>query len=106
MQAAHLAGIVHRDLKPANVLFSAVGDQQPADTNTLGRATPLSGQQSAVSGDIPKIADFGLAKQLGSEGQTQSGAVLGTPSYMAPEQAAGRVREIDARTDVYALGAL
>jgi WD40 repeat protein/tRNA A-37 threonylcarbamoyl transferase component Bud32 len=80
MQAAHGKGIVHRDLKPANVLL--------ADDGT------------------PKITDFGLAKKLDEAGQTQSGAVLGTPSYMAPEQAGGKSREIGPLADVYALGAI
>jgi WD40 repeat protein len=81
MHAAHQKGIVHRDLKPANVLLAADG--------TL------------------KITDFGLAKQLGSaKGQTQSGAILGTPSYMAPEQAGGKAGTIGPATDVYALGAI
>jgi serine/threonine-protein kinase len=61
MQAAHEAGIVHRDLKPANVLLAKDG--------------------------TPKITDFGLAKKLDEAGQTASGAIMGTPSYMAPEQA-------------------
>jgi formylglycine-generating enzyme required for sulfatase activity len=78
--AAHAVGVVHRDLKPANVLL-------------------------AVNG-TPKITDFGLAKQEGVSGQTASGAVLGTPSYMAPEQAAGKGRKVGAAADVYALGAL
>jgi hypothetical protein len=55
---------------------------------------------------VPKIADFGLAKRLDEQGQTQTGEVLGTPSYMAPEQAAGRSRAVGAATDVYALGAI
>src|SRR5262249_41440022 len=54
----------------------------------------------------PKITDFGLAKRLDAVGQTASGAVMGTPSYMAPEQASGKSREIGPPTDVYALGAI
>jgi hypothetical protein len=81
IHAAHRANIIHRDLKPANVLISLEG--------------------------IPKITDFGLAKQLGASViTTQSGAILGTPSYMAPEQVAGKGARITRRTDVYALGAI
>jgi serine/threonine protein kinase len=81
VHAAHRGGVIHRDLKPANVLLTAGGQ--------------------------PKIADFGLAKQVADEpSQTVSGSILGTPSYMAPEQADGRVRDIGARSDTYALGAI
>ncbi len=90
MHVAHQHNIIHRDLKPANILLAADGP--------------------------PKIGDFGLAKQLGEghlgesqpgEGlETVSGAVLGTPSYMAPEQARGQLRLLGPGTDVYSFGAI
>jgi hypothetical protein len=80
MHAAHKKGVVHRDLKPANVLLD--------------------------EDDTPRITDFGLARKLDAATQTATGAVMGTPSYMAPEQAGGRAREIGPAADVYALGAI
>jgi serine/threonine protein kinase len=62
--------------------------------------------RNALDGATPKISDFGLAKMLDEQGQTQSGSILGTPSYMAPEQAGGPSKEIGPATDVYALGAI
>ncbi len=91
MHAVHARGIVHRDLKPANVLLAFEG----------------SGEGSRLNDATPKIADFGLAKSLGeADGPTLSGSVLGTPSYMAPEQARGQNGAVGPATDVYALGAV
>ena len=118
MQAAHDQGIIHRDLKPANVLLassprSGSGDASgaAADSDRLARlrgtAQALArGSISNLEDATPKITDFGLAKNLGAGlGLTASGEVLGTPNYMAPEQASGE-RQVTPATDVYALGAI
>jgi serine/threonine protein kinase len=100
VHTAHQAGVVHRDLKPANVLL-AFSRETPASADcTLARVSRLNECE-------PKVADFGLAKQLDSgAGPTRSGEVLGTPSYMAPEQAGGMTRQVTPLVDVYALGAI
>jgi tetratricopeptide (TPR) repeat protein len=95
---AHAKGIVHRDLKPQNILLSGV--PKPESTNS-----PLTTHHSPLT--TPKITDFGLAKRVGDEQvQTHTGAILGTPSYMAPEQASGQTSAIGPAADVYALGAI
>jgi WD40 repeat protein len=102
VQALHQAGLIHRDLKPSNVLLQTTEDTEHTEkSKEKGSSSVVS-----VSSVVPKIADFGLAKELGSPGQTASGAVVGTPSYMAPEQAAARHGEVGPATDVYALGAI
>src|SRR5262249_42890531 len=109
MNAAHQAGVVHRDLKPANGLLAPL---QIADCRLqiAEKESPAPTSQSAIcnlQSAIPKITDFGLAKQLDAPaGQTHSGQIVGTPSYMAPEQAAGQVHQVGPATDVYALGAI
>jgi len=81
VDAAHRRGIIHRDLKPHNVMIDAQGE--------------------------PRVMDFGLAKPVQSSSQiTMSGTVVGTPAYMSPEQAQGRAREVDQRSDIFSLGAM
>jgi serine/threonine protein kinase/WD40 repeat protein len=106
MQVAHDRGVVHRDLKPANILLSCRrGPDEPADASPGAGPPPVG--RLRLGEVVPKIGDFGLAKRLDvDQGQTQTGAVMGTPPYMAPEQAAGRVHDIGPRTDVWALGAI
>jgi serine/threonine protein kinase len=111
MDAAHQAGIVHRDLKPANVLLATGATTADGSVSVKPLATksncavPTSAKPQAAGVGTPKVADFGLAKRLDDDsGQTQTGAVMGTPSYMAPEQAKGETA--GPLVDVYALGAI
>jgi len=106
MDAAHKQGVVHRDLKPSNILL-----QKDEGGRMKDEKTPRLGSDSSFilhnSAFLPKITDFGLAKLLeSSQGQTQSGAFLGTPSYASPEQAGGGKKSVGPHTDVYALGAI
>jgi serine/threonine protein kinase len=80
MHVAHGAGLIHRDLKPGNILMTRDG--------------------------VPKVADFGIVKRSSEPGMTKTGEILGTPGYMAPEQASGMIRETTASVDVYAMGAI
>ena len=104
MHAAHEANVVHRDLKPANILLSFSRDAESSERSEARRA-PLRRLRVAAKRARPKITDFGLAKKLDESGQTQTGAIMGTPSYMAPEQAEGK-KDIGPPADVYALGAI
>ncbi len=100
VEHAHERGVVHRDLKPANILVPKADwevDEKGSESNSAFR-----NPQSSV-----KITDFGLAKQQSAGSDlTASGAILGTPSYMAPEQAGGHGRSVGPLADVYALGAI
>jgi tetratricopeptide (TPR) repeat protein len=104
MQVPHQATppIIHRDLKPANVLL-ALSHASLSGTSVSLREAPSS---SRLNEWTPKITDFGLAKQLDGSGETVSGTIVGTPSYMSPEQAEGRIKDLDPRTDIYSLGAI
>jgi serine/threonine protein kinase len=111
VQAAHQAGVVHRDLKPANVLM----------------APPVEGNSGTVAGGFPKVSDFGLAYLASSDALalhqatpenapslpasddtrvTATGEVVGTPAYMAPEQAGGQLKQVGPAADVWALGVI
>jgi len=106
MQVAHERGIIHRDLKPANILLAKVGSQSSIVKNRDAESQSLPADHWSRN-CVPKIADFGLAKQVDDDSsQTRSGTILGTPSYMAPEQAGGKNREIGPAADIYSLGAI
>src|SRR5262249_55081256 len=98
---AHRRGVVHRDLKPANVLLSFSRDaERSAGAEALRSASRLN------DGD-PKSTEFGIAKRLDDEQtRTRTGDVVGTPSYMAPEQADAKFGKVGPATDIYSLGAI
>ncbi len=100
---AHRRGIVHRDLKPANVLLEAA-DAHLTAADWAGSAEAAA--ELARMGLVPKITDFGLAKRLGDTLGTQTGQLLGTPSYMSPEQLSGRIGATGPGVDIYALGCI
>jgi serine/threonine protein kinase len=112
MHVAHQRGIVHRDLKPSNILLEQ--REITSSGNQPAEETPreLVVHRGSSSGDgwshaVLKITDFGLAKQLDvNDLPTRSGVVMGTPSYMAPEQAGGRSKIVGPAIDIYALGAI
>jgi serine/threonine protein kinase len=105
VQHAHDQKIVHRDLKPGNVLLQ-ISNGEWAIGNKASDVSSFPVPQSPVL--IPKITDFGLAKRLDADSTawTVEGMALGTPAYMAPEQAAGRISEIGPLADVYSLGVI
>jgi serine/threonine protein kinase/WD40 repeat protein len=97
---AHQHGVIHRDLKPSNILLV---EPEPNSQINASDSRPIPG----VNLPVPKIADFGLAKRLDKPmGLTGTGIAIGTPHYMAPEQARGDTAKIGPTTDVYALGTI
>jgi serine/threonine protein kinase len=113
MHVAHEHGIIHRDLKPANVLLQRDSPQRHKEhKESTERNEELSLMSSlcplCLCGEflLPKITDFGVAKCAGGDGPTVTGELLGTPSYMAPEQAMVPRQPVGPAADVYALGAI
>jgi serine/threonine protein kinase len=106
IHCAHQQGIVHRDLKPSNILLAvADGQRATARQEAPGARSRSLHHWSQIT--VPKITDFGLAKRLdGSDAWTQTGQVVGTPNYMAPEQAGCKGQSIGPAADVYALGSI
>ncbi len=108
IQHAHEHGVVHRDLKPANILLAAVSGPLPATSPELEASSSVSVTGQLLAAAV-KVTDFGLARWVEageSSNATRDGDIVGTPSYMAPEQAGGVVRNLGPPCDIYALGAI
>jgi hypothetical protein len=105
IDVAHVEGVVHRDLKPANVLLQNVVNSQHPVANSEENTGSCTGGRLLATDCSPKITDFGLAQTIeGGHTMTQSGLLVGTPGYMAPEQASGKRALVGPATDIYALG--
>jgi len=100
---AHARGVLHRDLKPENIMLGDFGEVRVLDWG-LARTQSTTGSPEVLAHDSDSLADLTPLESLGS-GQTRMGQVAGTPAFMAPEQAWGRIDTLGPHTDVYALGA-
>jgi serine/threonine protein kinase len=117
MDYVHRHGVIHRDLKPSNILLHPLAASTQGPGGELPGGGGVRDEQAAFSSPpslglswtdyLPKITDFGLAKLLdANRARTRTGVVLGTPCYMAPEQAYGQAQEVGPAADIYALGAI
>jgi WD40 repeat protein/serine/threonine protein kinase len=105
---AHSRGVIHRDLKPENIMLGDFGEVLVMDWGLakVVAERPTSSAQLPTSNEPPRSAVLSVRNEQGAAGCTQTGTILGTPQYMSPEQARGEVEQLDARTDIYALGAI
>ena len=125
IQTAHAEGILHRDLKPANILIAGLGRSghkplesrstqdiaagSSRDTESVAIASPAAdvGTANSIRPEMLRVSDFGLARQIAGDSHvTRTGQIVGTPAYMAPEQASGMVNKPGPGVDIYSLGAI
>jgi WD40 repeat protein len=109
IQASHDVGVVHRDLKPANILLNQTDETRCEEGTGFHEPFALpnaTGETTDTSLLQPKITDFGIAKRSNGVDLTLPGMVIGTPAYMAPEQAAGNTKYVGTGADIYALGVI
>ncbi|MCY3018777.1 MAG: serine/threonine protein kinase [Planctomycetota bacterium] len=107
VQYAHEQGVIHRDLKPSNIMLEFAKGGCSSDEVKPGSSTNVALPMNERPVGEPLVMDFGLAKDIAKDSSlSQSGQVMGTPAYMPPEQAEGRVRDVGPRSDVYSLGAI
>ncbi|MGO9914902.1 MAG: tetratricopeptide repeat protein, partial [Isosphaeraceae bacterium] len=107
MAYAHARGVIHRDLKPSNIMVGSFGEVQVMDWG-LAKVLPRGGiaDEAAAQPARETVIMTVRSGSAGSGGESQAGSVLGTPAYMAPEQARGEIDRIDERADVFGLGAI